>query len=239
MDPQDAVFIEEINFQNEVERRNVRGKILDSIWRHHPVNHRQHAEIILVTAELRTLRENFERHQAEAERDRVNYERRINEINRKLAEFEAKRDSNPILDFLGSPLAAIAAPVAAVAGGVEGGVRGTVTGFKSMVEPWFGFMTDSDNPAIVRAATMPVAVAVAVDADAVAVDADAVAVDADADAVAVDADADAVAVDADAVAVDADADADAVAVDAVDAVGGAVVGTVKGIDKAFKNLFGI
>jgi GTPase SAR1 family protein len=94
VDPKDVVFIEEMDFNNKEQRTGERMKLFDCIKKHCPAVHKKKADIILQADQLIKMRETIQRHQAEAEKDRKTYERKLKEMRETIRSHraEAKND---------------------------------------------------------------------------------------------------------------------------------------------------
>jgi hypothetical protein len=64
---------------------------------------------------------------------------------------------NPFSVVAAVPVAAVVTPVVVAGDSIMGGVRGAASGFNTMVEPFNSFLTNNDNPVVLRAAVAPVA----------------------------------------------------------------------------------
>ena len=81
----------------------------------------------------------------------------------KIRYIETNRDLYLVIDFfVGNPFSVVAAiaaaPVTTAIGSIQGGVRGAASGFDTMVEPFNNFLTNDNNPVVLRAVVAPVAV---------------------------------------------------------------------------------
>lgn len=135
--PDDSVFVEWTDFHNLEKRRAVQQKLFRSIVRHKPETYVKKNEIIVETARVKALIQEFKRQPAEAQKDQEKYRNEIEEMKRKLAAAEASRTPDTFLGALSAGTRTGAHAAGVVVGAVGATLLAPGYALAEKIEEWW------------------------------------------------------------------------------------------------------